>query len=94
MDKINSTVRQIGRRGRMALGTLSVAAVGMVVGAGSAFATVPDPTDPTGGAGDTFFSSIASYITGHLIPSVITLTILVVGFGMLLAWGKRAAKSR
>lgn len=94
MNKFGSTIRQIGHRGRMALGTLSVAAVGMVVGAGSAFATPPVVTDPTGGAGDQFFSAISSYITAHLIPSVITLTILVVGFGMLLAWGKRAAKSR
>lgn len=61
---------------------------------GAAFAADPDPTDPTGGAGDTFFTSLTAYLQGHLIVAVLSLAVIGVGVSMLLSWGKKAAKSK
>ncbi|MBN9326846.1 MAG: hypothetical protein BGO38_05360 [Cellulomonas sp. 73-145] len=78
-------------RNRIAL-TLSAAAV-TVLAPEAAFATTPS-TDPTGGAGDTFFTSLTSYLQGHLIVAVLGLAVIGISVGMLLGWGKKAAKSK
>ena len=59
----------------------------------SASATAPSGTDLTDGAGDTFFSTITSYFTSDVLPAVLVLLALMVGVGVLIKWGKRAAKS-
>lgn len=76
-------------RGRIAAVVVTLAfAIGG--SASSAFAVV---TDPTAGAGDTFFTTLSGYLTTYLIPAVLTLTVIGVAVSMLLKWGKRAAKS-
>lgn len=60
---------------------------------GGAFA-VGSSTDLTNGAGDTFFTKITSYFTGHVLVSVLALLALTVGASVLISWAKRAAKSR
>jgi hypothetical protein len=59
----------------------------------SAYADVPDPTDPLGGSGDSFFTTAKDYLTTHLIPAVIGLTLVGLAVGMLIKWGKKATKS-
>ena len=59
----------------------------------SASATAPSGTDLTDGAGDTFFSTITSYFTSDVLPAVLVLLALMVGVGVLIKLGKRAAKS-
>lgn len=51
-------------------------------------------TDLTNGAGDTFFTKITAYFTGHVLVSVLALLALTVGASVLISWAKRAAKSR
>jgi hypothetical protein len=74
--------------------TRSLAVISAVMiptlGIGAAGATT---TDLTNGAGDTFFSTITSYFTGDVLPAVLVLLALMVGVGVLIKWGKRAAKS-
>lgn len=86
------------RRARGRISAVLVTAAFLVAGAGvPAFAsvgTVVDPTDPTGGSGDTFFSSLTTYLQSHLIAAVLTLAVVGVSVSMLLAWGKKAAKSK
>lgn len=78
-------------RNRVAL-MLSAAAV-TILAPEAAFATTGS-TDPTGGAGDTFFTSLTSYLQGHLIVAVLALAVIGVSVSMLLSWGKKAAKSK
>lgn len=76
--------------------TGTIVVTGALVTAGStggAFA-VGSSTDLTNGAGDTFYSKITSYFTGHVLVATLALLALTVGASMLIAWGKRAAKSR
>jgi len=92
-------VRRSRRAVAIRFGTVASAVVGLIAGGASmasAATTVdPDPTtDVTGGAGDTFFSTITSYLTGHLIISVLTLLAVTVGLSMLISWGRKAAKSK
>jgi hypothetical protein len=64
---------------------------------GSAFAVgeSPDPaTDITNGAGDTFFTTITQYFTGHVLISVLLLLAVMVGAGVLISWGRKAAKAK
>jgi hypothetical protein len=76
------------------IATISTVTVGTLVGAtGGAFAT-SSSTDVTGGAGDTFFTKITAYFTGHVLVAVLALLAVTVGTSMLISWGKRAAKSR
>lgn len=72
----------------MKLALLTTALV--VVPASAASATT---TDLTGGAGDTFFDTITSYFQDHVIGAVLALFALVVGVGVLMKWGRKAAKS-
>lgn len=60
---------------------------------GGAYA-VGSSTDLTNGAGDTFFTKITGYFTGHVLVSVLALLALTVGASVLISWAKRAAKSR
>lgn len=60
---------------------------------GGAFA-LGSSTDLTNGAGDTFFTKITQYFTGHVLVSVLALLALTVGASVLISWAKRAAKSR
>lgn len=78
-------------RSRIAAIVITVAAF-TVATIAPASATPPD-TDLTDGAGDTFFSTITSYFTGDVLPAVLVLLALMVGVGVLIKWGKRAAKS-
>jgi hypothetical protein len=88
-DKAPGIVHRL--RSRIAAGTLIVAA--LVIGAVSPASASTSSTDLTGGAGDTFFTTITAYFTGHVLPSVLVLLALMVGVGVLIKWGKRAAKS-
>lgn len=84
------TARAWARR----LGTVAVTGALVTAGStGGAFA-VGSSTDLTNGAGDTFFTQIRSYFTGHVLVAVLALLALTVGTSMLISWGKRAAKSR
>ncbi len=82
-------------RGRVSgvLVTLAFLVGGAGVSTASA-TTGTTSTDPTGGAGDTFFTSLQSYLTGHLITAVLALAVIGVSVSMLLSWGKKAAKSK
>lgn len=74
----------------------TVATLGALVTAGStsgAYA-VGSSTDLTNGSGDTFFTKITAYFTGHVLIAVLALLAVTVGTSMLISWGKRAAKSR
>lgn len=74
--------------------TILVPAVLVTAGSTSGAYAVGSSTDLTNGAGDTFFTKITSYFTGHVLVSVLALLALTVGVSMLIGWGKRAAKSR
>jgi hypothetical protein len=73
------------------LGLPALAMVLLMGSGGTAFATAP--ADPTGGAGDTFFTGIQDYLTGHLIVLVLGLAVIGVIIGLVIKWGKKAAKS-
>ena len=79
-------------RNRIAGGLITAAF--LVVGAGTAANASTGSSDPTGGAGATFFSSLTSYLQDNLIVSVLALAVIGVAVGMLLSWGKKAAKSK
>lgn len=51
-------------------------------------------TDLTGGAGDTFFTTIENYFKQHVIASVLVLLALTLGVSMLIGWGKKGAKAK
>lgn len=74
-------------------GVVLVPAGLVLAGSGSAYATTSS-TDLTGGAGDTFFTSIENYFKQHVIASVLVLLALTVGVSMLMGWGRKAAKSK
>jgi len=76
------------RRARVALGSLFVA---LAFAVGSVPAANASSTDLTGGEGDTFFTTITSYFTDHVLGSVLTLLALMVGVGVLISWGRKAA---
>ncbi|HVX09205.1 hypothetical protein [Humibacter sp.] len=86
-------VRKAVRLGRVARTrvrvVLAVSAFLALFSAGPSFAT---STDPTGGAGDTFFSSLTSYLQSHLIVAVLGLAVIGVIVAMILKWGGKAAK--
>lgn len=83
-------------RGRIVKGAVIASGVAVpLFSTGVANAATPDPaTDLTGGSGDTFFTSLTSYFTGHVLISVLALLALVVGAGMLIGWGRKAAKAK
>jgi hypothetical protein len=79
------------RRSRARIATVLVSVAFVIAGAGApAFATT---TDPLGGAGDSFFTTLQGYLTSVLVPAVIALALIGVAVSMLLKWGKKAAKS-
>lgn len=78
-------------RNRIA-GVFAMLSALFVVVPSAAHATVPD-TDLTGGAGDTFFTSLTDYFTGNVIGPVLVLAALMVGVGLLIAWGRKGARS-
>lgn len=86
---------QAGRpvRNRLSVaGSAFVATLGlMLIAAAPASAT---STDLTGGAGATFFSQITSYFKDHVIAAVLALFALTIGVGVLMGWGRKAAKSK
>lgn len=75
-------------------GTIMVPMVLVTAGSTSGAFAVGSSTDLTGGAGDTFFTKITGYFTGHVLVSVLALLALTVGASVLISWAKRAAKSR
>lgn len=77
--------------GRLSM-MLGIVGLFLVGGTEASFATTTDGTDITGGAGDTFFSTLTDYFKGHVISSVLLLLALVVGVSMLISWGRKAAK--
>lgn len=89
--RIVDAVRRVRGRVSGVLVTLAFLVAGAGVGTASA---TTGSTDPTGGAGDTFFTSLTSYLTGHLIAAVLALAVIGVSVSMLLSWGKKAAKSK
>lgn len=84
------TARSWARRTATIVVPMALVTVG---GTSGAFA-VGSSTDLTGGAGDTFFTKITAYFTGHVLVSVLALLALTVGASVLISWAKRAAKSR
>lgn len=92
-----AAVRKAGAvaRTRKGLASLLVTLAFVVGTVSPASAATPDPTtDVTGGAGDTFFTTLTSYFTGHVLISVLALLALTVGVSMLIGWGRKAAKSK
>jgi hypothetical protein len=81
------------RSRKRAAGVLATLAFLVAGSATAANASTPS-TDPTGGAGDTFFTSLTAYLQGHLIVAVLALAVIGVAVSMLLSWGKKAAKSK
>lgn len=80
-------VARIRRRAALVMLTMALFTAG---GIAPSFAST---TDLTNGAGDTFFSTITSYFTANVLPKVLILLALMVGVGVLIKWGRRAAKS-
>lgn len=82
-------------RGRLA-GVLVTFSMVLLGGAGAANAAVPgqtDPaTDPLAGSGDSLFTSLKDYLTGHLVPAVVGLIVVSIAVGMLIKWGSKGAK--
>lgn len=76
------------------IGTVVVTGALVTAGSTSGAFAVGSSTDLTNGAGDTFFTAIRAYFTGHVLIAVLALLALTVGTSMLISWGKRAAKSR
>ena len=89
--RIAMAVRRMRNRVSGVLVTLAFLVAGAGVGTASA---TTGSTDPTGGAGDTFFTSLTSYLQDHLIVAVLALAVIGVSVSMLLSWGKKAAKSK
>lgn len=65
----------------------------MLFGMASAAFAQTGPTDPLGGAGDSFFSTISDYMKTKLVPAVILLALIGVAVTLLIKWGKKGAKS-
>lgn len=80
------------KRSRSRIAAVLVSIAFLLVGSATAASATPS-TDLTDGAGDTFFSTITAYFTGDVLPAVLVLLALMVGVGVLIKWGKRAAKS-
>lgn len=69
------------------------ATVALLTLAGSTASYADTPTDPTGGAGASFFTSVTSYLQNNLIAAVLGLAVIGVIVSMIIKWGKKAAKS-
>lgn len=52
------------------------------------------PTDATGGAGSTFISNLQSQFLNYVVPAALGLMVAVLGISVLVAWGRKAVKSR
>lgn len=92
-------VEQVGRvsrlRSRVAKRIYLVAAVvgGVVAGSSPAYA-VGSSTDLTGGQADTFLASLKSFYLGHIVVAVLALVAAIIGIGMLVRNGRKAANGR
>lgn len=93
IKKIVTALRASGRSVK-AVALLMVAGLFLVGGTSAASATTTSGTDITGGNGDTFFTTIQDYFKDHVLVSVLLLLALTVGVSMLIAWGRKAAKSK
>ena len=90
------TIKKAGlftRARKRAAGVIATLAF-LVAGSATAANASTGSFDPTGGAGDTFFTNLTSYLQGHLIAAVLALAVIGVAVSMLLGWGKKAAKSK
>lgn len=51
-------------------------------------------TDPTAGAGDTFIDGLKGYFLNEVVTKALGLMVVTVSIGVLVAWGRKAIKSR
>lgn len=57
-------------------------------------ASASTPTDATGGAGANFISNLQSQFLNYVVPASLGLMVAVLGISVLVAWGRKAVKSR
>lgn len=81
-------------RARARVASVVIVTAAFIVGSISPALATPPDTDLTNGSGDTFFSSITSYFTDHVLIAVLALLALMVGAGVLISWGRKAAKAK
>jgi hypothetical protein len=93
-ERIRARVSLVSRL-RLRIGLVLAAITTFVVGSAAyaGAAVMTPPPDPTGGAGDDLFTSLTSYLQDHLIAAVLALAVIGIIVGMVLKWGKKAAKS-
>lgn len=51
-------------------------------------------TDPTSGAGDSFISGLQGYFLNQVVAKALGLMVIVLSISVLVAWGRKAIKSR
>lgn len=51
-------------------------------------------TDPTQGAGDGFIDGLKDYFLNEVVTKALGLMVVVVSISVLVAWGRKAIKSR
>lgn len=69
-----------------------LAFLAVLVTPGISFAETP--TDATGGAGGDFISSLQTQFLQYVVPAALGLMVAVLGISVLVAWGRKAVKSR
>lgn len=57
-------------------------------------ASATTPTDATGGAGADFIASLQAQFLNYVVPAALGLMVAVLGISVLVAWGRKAVKSR
>lgn len=81
------------RRVRTAVASV-LAFLTVLVTPGIASATSDTPTDATGGAGATFIADLQAQFLTYVVPAALGLMVAVLGISVLVAWGRKAVKSR
>jgi hypothetical protein len=92
--KVKAATRFGSLRNRVSA-TLAMLAAFVVVPVTAANAsTTGGYTDPTAGAGDSFISGLQDYFLNQVVVKALGLMVITVSIGVLVAWGRKAIKSR
>jgi hypothetical protein len=57
-------------------------------------ASAQTPTDATDGAGASFIADLQEQFLNYVVPAALGLMVAVLGISVLVAWGRKAVKSR
>lgn len=89
---VRSVLSKFRNRTAAYLATFAAVLIG-AIGGGVANASTTY-VDPTNGAGDTFIATLKGFFLNNVVTSALGLMAVTLSIGVLVAWGRRAIKSR